>query len=189
VILDALRDASSSVVDAQLTRVEPLLQRIYATADPHPSLRDIRLALSISRGKGRLDTPLDDSQRPISASQPAAVLSSSQRNALAVSVFLALNLGVPSLPLKAAMLDDPLQSLDDVNLLGLIDLLRRTKDLRQLVVSTHDRRFGRLLERKLRPITAEQRTVVIELTGWGRRGPTVSQSDARRDKEIIRIAA
>jgi DNA repair exonuclease SbcCD ATPase subunit len=188
-IVDALRDASSSVVDAQLSRVEPLLQRIYATADPHPSLRDIRLALSVSRGKGRLDTPLDDSQRPISASRPAAVLSSSQRNALAVSVFLALNLGVPSLPLKAAMLDDPLQSLDDVNLLGLIDLLRRTKDLRQLVVSTHDRRFGRLLERKLRPVTTEQRTVVIELTGWGRGGPTVTQSDTKRDEEIIRIAA
>jgi hypothetical protein len=29
------------------------------------------------------------------------------------------------------MLDDPLQSLDDVNLLGLVDTLRRTKALRQ----------------------------------------------------------
>ena len=76
---------------------------------------------------------------------PSAVLSSSQINALAVSVFLALNLGVPNPPLSAAILDDPLQSLDDINLLGLVDLLRRTKERRQLFVSTHDMRFGDLM--------------------------------------------
>jgi hypothetical protein len=41
-------------------------------------------------------------------------------------------------PLESAILDDPLSSLDDINLLGLIDLLRRTKDQRQLFVSTHE---------------------------------------------------
>jgi DNA repair exonuclease SbcCD ATPase subunit len=188
-ILEALREASSSVVAAQLRRVEPLLQRIYATVDPHPSLRDISLALSVSRGRGHLDTPLDDAQRPVSASLPGAILSSSQLNALAVSVFLALNLGVPTIPLGAAMLDDPLQSLDDVNLLGLIDLLRRTKDRRQLIVSTHDSRFGRLLARKLRPVSPDQRTLVITLSGWGREGPTITQGESPRDSEIIRIAA
>ena len=188
-ILEALREASSSVVAAQLRRVEPLLQRIYATVDPHPSLRDISLALSISRGRGHLDTPLDDAQRPVSASLPGAILSSSQLNALAVSVFLALNLGVPTIPLGAAMLDDPLQSLDDVNLLGLIDLLRRTKDRRQLIVSTHDSRFGRLLARKLRPVSPDQRTLVITLAGWGRDGPTITQGESPRDSEVIRIAA
>jgi energy-coupling factor transporter ATP-binding protein EcfA2 len=132
---------------------------------------------------------LDDSQQPVSTPSPVAVLSSSQLNALAVSVFLALNLGVPSIPLGAAMLDDPLQSLDDVNLLGLIDLLRRTKDRRQLIVSTHDRRFGRLLERKLRPVSEDQRTLVIELSGWGRRGPAVTQSEGTREADAIRIAA
>ena len=188
-ILDALREASSSVVAAQLRRVEPLLQRIYATVDPHPSLRDISLALSTSRGRGHLDTPLDDAQRPVSASLPGAILSSSQLNALAVSVFLALNLGVPTIPLGAAMLDDPLQSLDDVNLLGLIDLLRRTKDRRQLIVSTHDSRFGRLLARKLRPVSPDQRTLVITLADWGRDGPTITQGESPRDSEVIRIAA
>jgi hypothetical protein len=33
-----------------------------------------------------------------------------------------LNLGLPAPPIETAMLDDRLQSLDDVNLLGLIDL-------------------------------------------------------------------
>lgn len=79
------------------------------------------------------------------------VLSSSQMNALAVSIFLSLNLGTTALPLDMVVLDDPLQSLDDVNLLGVSDLLRRIKDRRQLFVSTHDVRFSHLLQRKLRP--------------------------------------
>jgi DNA repair exonuclease SbcCD ATPase subunit len=188
-ILEALREASSDVVTEQLRRVEPLLRRIYAMADPHPSLRDVRFALSSSRGRGHLDTRLDDSLRTVSASTPKTILSSSQLNALAVSVFLALNLGVPSIPLGAAILDDPLQSLDDVNLLGLIDLLRRTKARRQLVISTHDHRFGALLARKLRPTEDGRRTCLIELNGWGRLGPKVTQSVVPMDTEILRIAA
>jgi energy-coupling factor transporter ATP-binding protein EcfA2 len=130
-----------------------------------------------------------DPHADLSSDSPKTVLSSSQLNALAVSVFLALNLGVPSLPMRAVMLDDPLQSLDDVNLLGLIDLLRRTKDQRQLLVSTHDVRFGRLLARKLRPVTEGHRTRVIALSAWGPDGPTVRQDDALRDPERLRIAA
>ena len=110
-------------------------------------------------------------------------------NALAVSIFLALNLGVPSLPIQTVMLDDPLQSLDDVNLLGLVDLLRRTRDQRQLIVSTHDARFGRLLARKLRPIQESQRTRIIELNGWGPSGPAVRQDDAARESSHLRIVA
>jgi len=118
---------------------------------------------------------------------PASVLSSSQLNALAVSVFLALNIGVPKPPLSVAMLDDPLQSLDDVNLLGLVDLFRRTRGRRQLIVSTHDGRFGNLLCRKLRPTTDDSRTMVIELDGWSRQGPSVTVREIMRDPVALRL--
>jgi hypothetical protein len=120
---------------------------------------------------------------------PAAVLSSSQVNALAVSVFLALNIGVPKPPLSLAILDDPLQSLDDINLLGLVDLLRRTKDRRQLFISTHDERFGSLLSRKLRPSSEKGRTIVIELEGWSRQGPTVVTREVKSDPVPLRLVA
>jgi hypothetical protein len=58
---------------------------------------------------------------------PELLLSSSQLNALAVAIFLSLNLRIGNLPTDSVILDDPLQSLDDINLLGLVDLLRRTK--------------------------------------------------------------
>ena len=120
---------------------------------------------------------------------PEAFLSSSQMNVLAVSVFLALNLGIPTLPLSVAVLDDPLQSLDDLNLLGLIDLLKRMRERRQLMVSTHDSRFASLLERKLRPVSDNQRTILVELSGWSSEGARVTQRDIVPDLIPIRIAA
>lgn len=188
-ILDALREASASVVDAELKRIDPLLQRIYSTADPHPCFRAIRLLSKVSHGRGRLSAAIDDQIATLSVDQPEEILSSSQLNALAVSVFLALNLGLPSVPLPVAMLDDPLQSLDDVNLLGLIDLLRRAKGERQLLLSTHDPRFGGLLARKLRPVGDDGATRVIEIEGWGRGGPTIREVESRRDSQPLRIAA
>ena len=187
-VIEGLRAATYDVVEAQLSRIEPLLQRIYASVDPHPSFRNARLGARFHYGKGRLAATVDDTVSEITSEQPAQVMSSSQVNALAVSIFLSLNLGVGGLPLDAAILDDPLQTLDDVNLLGLIDLLRRTKDRKQLVVSTHDARFGRLLERKLRPIRASQRTCVIELQGWSRLGPTVTQREVVKEDSALKIA-
>jgi hypothetical protein len=108
---------------------------------------------------------------------------------LAVAVFLAMNLGMPSLPVRAAILDDPLQSLDDLNLLGLVDLFRRLRAHRQLLVSAHDERFGQLLRRKLRPVSDQQRTLVIEFEGWTREGPQVRRTELERDKRPLRIVA
>ena len=123
----------------------------------------------------------------LSESNPALVLSSSQLNVLAVVTFLALNLSVPTLPLQLAAFDDPLQSLDNVNLLGLADLLRRVRSSRQVMISTHDDRLAGLLERKLRPVDPEQRTTVISMDGWSRGGPVVSQHDTPSDAAGLRL--
>ena len=188
-IIESLRDASSDLVARELGRLEPLLQRIYATADPHPEFRVVRLLSRMSRGRGRVFAEVEDSLHDHKSDAPSVVLSSSQMNVLAVSVFLALNLGVPTLPLRVAILDDPLQSLDDLNLLGLIDLLKRIRERRQLLLSTHDSRFASLLERKLRPVADSQRTIVVELSGWNSEGPVVTQRDVNHDPVPIRIAA
>jgi hypothetical protein len=187
-VLDGLREAASHVVSVELEHIGPVLQRIYARADPHPAFRAVRLLTRVTRGRGRLMTAIDDTLADLSTESPETVLSSSQMNALAVAVFLALNLGVPAPPLRSMMLDDPMQSLDDIHLLGLIDLLRRTKDGRQLILSTHDARFGHLLARKLRPVGNDERTVVIELDGWRREGPLVTQRDVLADSARLRIA-
>jgi AAA domain len=186
--LESIRAAAADVVGLQLRHLEPLLARFYARIDPHPALRQISMRSWTERGRGRLRTRLSDPVSEFETDLPATVLSSSQLNALAVATFLALNLGVAQVPLQTAMLDDPLQSLDDVNLLGLVDLLRRVKERRQLLVTTHDGRFGDLLERKLRALDG-QRTIRIDLSGWTRNGPVVSQHDVPPERRLLQLVA
>lgn len=188
-IIEALRTASSTVVAKQLERIEPLLQRIFATVDPHPSFRVVRFLTRTVRGHGRLWTTINDVAGEKSVEDPSMVLSSSQLNVLAVAIFLSLNLSIPTLPLQVVALDDPLQSLDTVNLLGLSDLLRRIKGHRQVVVSTHDARLADLLERKLRPVTSGERTVRIDLAGWTTEGPSITRIEVPADIAPLRLVA
>jgi hypothetical protein len=62
------------------------------------------------------------------------------------------------------------------------------KERRQLIITTHDARFGSLLERKLRALNG-QRTVRIDLEGWSRHGPTVSQRDVPAEQQPLRLVA
>ena len=188
-VIEALREAASAVVEERLREIGPLLQSIYARIDPHPALRLVTFLSRVVRGKGQLSTVVSDPIEEKQCDLPAAVLSSSQVNALAASVFLALNIGLPKPPLSVAILDDPLQSLDDINLLGLVDLLRRIKDRRQLFVSTHDGRFGSLLSRKLRPSNERGRTIIIELDSWSRQGPVVVTRAVKSDPVPLRLVA
>ncbi|HEY4934092.1 MAG TPA: AAA family ATPase [Terriglobales bacterium] len=188
-VIEALRIAGSVVVEERLREISPLLQNIWARIDPHPAFRVIKFFTQVFRGKGELSTVLSDPVAEKDCEVPASVLSSSQLNALAVSVFLALNIGIPRPPLSVAILDDPLQSLDDINLLGLVDLFRQTKKRRQLFVSTHDGRFGELLARKLRPTDIDGRTIVIELEGWNRQGPIVTTREVKCDPVPLRLVS
>lgn len=188
-ISEEMREASLQIVDNELRRIEPLFQRIWAGIDPHPSLRAVHLVSRLNYGKGRLSMRMTDEVTDRSSESPEAVLSSSQQNALAVALFLTLNLGTQSLPLATTVLDDPFQSLDDINLLGLVDLLRRIRGSRQLVVTTHEHRFAQLLARKLRPIDDRQTTKLVEFDSWDRTAPLVSEREVGREASPYRFVA
>lgn len=188
-VIEAMREATSAVVEERVREINPLLQSIWTRIDPHPAFRLISFFSQVFRGKGQLSTVVSDPVENKRCELPASILSSSQVNALAVSVFLALNIGIPKPPLPVAILDDPLQSLDDINLLGLVDLFRRTKDRRQFFVSTHDANFGGLLSRKLRPADHTGRTVIIELNTWSRGGPEVVTRDVKCDPVRLRLVS
>ncbi|WP_367393734.1 AAA family ATPase [Pseudomonas sp. X4] len=63
-------------------------------------------------------------------------MSSGQVSALSLGFFLSLNKVYSSVPL--ILIDDPSQSLDEVNIASLTDLLRCEFDNRQLIVSSHE---------------------------------------------------
>jgi DNA repair exonuclease SbcCD ATPase subunit len=181
-ILDALRKSTESFVDQRVEAVVPLLQAIYNSIDPHPTLQIVSLISRTFQGHGRLDAQVSDPDQPkVHSLSPPTILSSSQSNALALAIFLTLNLSTPGAPLASLLLDDPLQSLDRINLLGLVDVLRRTSPQRQLLVATHDNAFGQLLARKLRPAHQGNKTIVIRLDGWSRSGPSIERTSIEPD--------
>jgi hypothetical protein len=124
-IIEALRRASLDVTRKQIESVQPLFQRIYRRMDPHPTFRLTQITTAMERGRGLLRPGVSDPEHGSEVYDALPILSSSQLNSFAVSLFLALNLGLPSLGLNVVMLDDPLQSLDSINLLGLVEVLRR----------------------------------------------------------------
>ena len=185
----AVRDREESFVEDELVRIGESLQTIYSTVDPHPEFKAVRLLTGRHRGRGRLWTRLqtEANGESIAVDEPRTVLSSSQLNVLAVATFMALNLSIKDLPLEIMALDDPLQSLDNVNLLGLADLLRCLRERRQVIVSTHDDRLKGLLERKLRPLGPEERTMAYTLHAWDRSGPVVARRELERDDGRLRL--
>lgn len=187
-IIEGLRTAGQMIVSRELERIRPVAQRMYSAIDPHPALRQIDLSATMFRGRGRVSTTVQDPEAETGSEQPQQVLSSSQMNALALSIFLALNIGARDLPLHTLILDDPLQSLDDINLLGLVDLLRRLSDRRQLILSTHDARFSSLLERKLRPVRPDGRTLTISVDSWTREGPAIRVQEVQRPRDLFVVA-
>lgn len=69
-------------------------------------------------------------------------MSSGQLSAVAISFLLCMNqvYGKHN-PCSVLLIDDPVQTIDDVNIVGLVDLLRYEFEDRQIFISTHEQTF------------------------------------------------
>ena len=186
-ILEAVKTDEETFVDDRLAQLRPLLRQFYASIDPHPTFRTVEIATHRFGGKHRLAPLLRDDEFQVDVPDPGGTLSTSQANALAVSLFLSFNLGFAPTHVKSLILDDPLQNLDDVHLLGLVDLLRKILPHRQLIVTTHDQAFASLLARKLRPVHEGSRTTHIRFTKWDRNGPGIEQWDVVSESSSMKL--
>jgi exonuclease SbcC len=94
---------------------------------------------------------------------PRAMLSAGNLNTAALTLFLALNLSAkPVLPWL--IIDDPVQSMDDVHIAQFAALLRTLKQQgRQLILAVHDRQLFDYLALELSPTFNGDRLITIEL--------------------------
>jgi hypothetical protein len=168
--------AIAGVTKTRFESLQPLVDDIFARLAPHPAFTTLGFEMSVAYRRGIADPFVKDPESGVSA-DPLLVFSSSQANVAALTYFLALSWAPTTKALPFLPLDDPLQSMDDVNALGFSDLCRHVRRRRQLVVSTHENRLASLLERKLAPRTPGARTRVLRFTGWDRSGPTIEQED------------
>jgi DNA repair exonuclease SbcCD ATPase subunit len=173
---NALRHATASGTEEifrnRFEYIEPLMNDIYGRLDPHPTFTKLDFAIDRYRSKGTATASVTDEAADVHAN-PLLVFSSAQANVVVLSAFLALGWAASDHGLPFVFMDDPLQSLDDVNVLGFADLVRQLRSEKQVILSTHEERFARLIERKLAPHGKSDSLLIHRFLSWSRGGPTV----------------
>lgn len=146
-----------------------LINEIYKKIDPHPEFKKIEFRCNFNGDNGpRLEVFLKDEAERLNA--PSFHFSSAQLNILSLSIFLAraVNAQTGDSSINTILIDDPIHSMDSINILSTIDILRNiSKNLdKQIIISTHDENFFRLLKKKV----PEQfyRSKFIELETYGK---------------------
>ncbi|SKA00550.1 AAA family ATPase [Pantoea eucalypti] len=131
---------------------EDLINSIYKKIDPHPAFKKVEFKADFDSDKPGLNIVVSDEVgEQIS---PILYFSAAQTNILTLSVFLASALHAKDddgNPINVVMIDDPIQSMDSINILSTIDLLRSicVQFDKQIIISTHDENFFALLQRKI----------------------------------------
>lgn len=126
-----------------------IINLIYGRIEPHPKLTKIDFLTDFNdRGEPKLLITTGNDEGQVN---PILFLSAGQVNVLSLSIFLARCFEYGNKEVKTIFMDDPIQNLSDINVLSFIDLLRTliTTHNKQIVISTHDEKFFRLLQNKL----------------------------------------
>ena len=128
-----------------------LINEIYNSIDPHPEFKEIKFDYVPAKyPELHIKVKGEETDRI----SPALNFSSAQVNVLSLSIFLAKALNTSSgndNEARCIFIDDPIQSMDAINVLSIIDLLRNIafRSDNQLVISTHDENFYELLKKKI----------------------------------------
>lgn len=146
-----------------------LINTLYRKIDPHPEFKNVEFVCEFREGeKPRLNVLVSDQQGQ--SISPNLYFSAAQINILSLSIFLAraLHIKAKGKDVGCIFIDDPIHSMDSINVLSTIDLLRTIskKFNRQIILSTHDKNFFELLKKK---IPEQQYSAkFIELETFGR---------------------
>jgi exonuclease SbcC len=120
---------------------------------------------------------------------PRAMLSAGNLNTAALTLFLALHLSVkPELPWL--IIDDPVQSMDEVHISQFAALLRTLskRENRQIMIAVHERALFDYLALELSPAYASDRLITVEL-GRAADGNTIATWEIKTYEPDKAIAA
>ncbi len=154
-------DIVKKVFNTSLNRVwRDLFVRLAPSEQFVPAFR-----LPIGSG-GKVEAMLETLHRSGKASgSPGAMLSQGNLNTAALTLFLALHLSVP-VRMPWLILDDPVQSMDDVHIAQFAALLRSlSKGMdRQVVIAVHERALFDYLTLELSPAFPGDSLIAVEIT-------------------------
>ena len=121
------------------------------------------------------------------SASPGAMLSQGNLNTAALTLFLALYLSVPS-RFPWLVLDDPVQSMEDVHIAQFAALLRAlAKGVgRQLIIAVHERALFNYLSLELSPSFPGDSLIAVEITkNFDGNAVATAASFAHREDHLI----
>ena len=130
-----------------------LINKLYNQIDPHPDYKKIEFNCDFRYQHPRLNVFMgkkDVNDQIV----PNLYFSTAQVNILSFCIFMAKALFAKNdkgEDLGCIFIDDPIQALDDINILSMIDLLRNVAFSlhKQVILTTHDQNFFELLQKKI----------------------------------------
>ena len=187
-LLEAAARARSNVVNRVFTdslnklwhelfvRLAPDEAYVPSFKIPRPERGVLRVELETIHRRGGVGGP------------PSAMLSSGNLNTAALTLFLALHLSVEArVPLL--MLDDPVQSMDEVHTIQLAALLRmlsKEQGSRQIIIAIHERSLFEYLAFELAPSFEGDRLITVQLSE--NEGRTVADCEIAEYKPETAVA-
>lgn len=131
-----------------------LINELYNRIDPHPEYKEVKFECDFSLTRPRLNVYMGSRDEKNDQIVPNLYFSTAQVNILSFCIFLAKAMFAKTDDAKdvgCIFIDDPIQALDDINILSMIDLLRNVAFTmnKQIVITTHDQNFFGLLQKKI----------------------------------------
>lgn len=129
------------------------MNEIFKKINPHDFMKNVKYHLSFNeKDEPQLNIYVSEANDEMSDEyRPEWYFSTAQLNTVAFSSFLSRALAADDLRLGTIFIDDPIGHFDDMNILGFTDLIRSIFERFdcQIIMSTHDEKIFRILERKL----------------------------------------
>jgi exonuclease SbcC len=149
-----------------------LINKIYSKIDPHPDYSEIEFKCDFADKNPRLQIyTIKNIEGKRVESIPSLYFSTAQINILSLSIFLARALKTKNPKsgklINCIFIDDPIQSMDSINILSFIDLFRSMILFlgKQLIVSTHEENFHLLLQKKIPVVLFDSKYIEFETFG------------------------
>jgi DNA repair exonuclease SbcCD ATPase subunit len=165
--VDLIYRDTTNYIEEKINKVfnSEIINYIYSRIEPHPQLTQIKFEPDFTGDKPKIH--IYTMGKGEEKASPILYLSSAQLNILSLSIFYARALQNCDIYFRTVFMDDPVEHLDDINILSFIDLLRTiiTELDIQVIMSTHDERFFNLLKRKLHPKYYKSKFIQLESYG------------------------
>lgn len=187
ILVNKSTEAVSNLNEEVFLNLKDTIQTIFGHINSHPIFTKLDLVLDRRYNNNCLTINVSNANEEdeVKANAPY-VFSSAQVNSVALSLFLAMSLKQQWSSLQLVGMDDPIQSMDEINVISFIDLLRLfvQKHQKQIIISTHDYGFYKLMLKKFR----YHNLAIIEYSTYGIQGPTFAESkdDTDTNKSLIR---